>query len=77
MCVVCVRVCVCFIFCMGNSMVFSIGSNFQPKHQQNEAEDGHVTHVYGSKFASGYDPGIHLVFSADFFIFATGESAKL
>ncbi len=40
---------------------------FKPKqHKQNEAEDGHGTHVYWSKFHSGHDPGIHLGFSVDF-----------
>ncbi len=51
---------------------------FQPRHhQQNQAQDRHVTHVYRFNFHSEYDPGIHLGFCVAFYIFATGESAKL
>ncbi len=57
-------------------MVYVIGPTKTPP-TVNEAEYGHVTHVYGSIFHSEYDPAIHLGISVAFFIFATGESGKL
>ncbi len=46
-----------------------------PHHQRNEAEYGHVTHVYRSIFHSGYDPGIHLGFSVASYKFETIKMA--
>ncbi len=60
---------------MVNSMVSSVDPK-QNNTQQNEAEGGHVTHVYGSNFHSEHDPAIHLGFSVLFLFSSPAKAAN-
>ncbi len=46
-------------------------------HTNNEDEDGHVTHVYGSDFHSEHNPGTRLEFSVEYAMVWWHSRAKL